>query len=291
VLVALRQDLLIRDASIRTDLEGIKNTVGEMKQTTETKFLHMQQQLDALKIKNSQDLLAMRSYADSRATPPSTSMNTGVSPAATLAAPYVAEIIGQRQQPARSFNGFVPTKAFLRGWSPYSTDISKRTGLITEVAEKYANYLVLQLSAHLKNMIVRVSAPSFQNFQTTLFFGPNVGKEDCWTVVKSLNDIAKSVEPKHLVMNLFVVMEQSDFQKQRNTALRAADSAWKTTCTRDHTTKTDWASGSLWCENPLRRLGWWKARDEKWEWFTQAVEALDCDIDKLAVEMATSLSR
>jgi len=237
-------------------------------------------------------MIAMKTYADSKATPPSTSSSSGQQAGASnSAAPYVSALIGQRPQVARPFNMFVPMKAFLRGWSPYSPDISKRVGLITGAAEKYANDFIKKLSTHLRSMIVRVSALSFQNFQTTIFFGPNVGKEDCWTVVKSLHDIAKTDELKHLGMNLHIVMEQSDFQKQRNTALRVAESWWKVTCTKDHPTKIEWSSGSLWCEKYLRQLGWWKARDEKWEWCTKAVAELECDIDKLAMELSSQFSR
>ncbi len=129
------------------------------------------------------------------------------------------------------------------------------------------------------------------NFQTTLYVGPDVGKEDCWTVVKALNDFAKTDGLKHLGLSLYVVMEQSDFQKARNSALRAADVAWKTTCKKNYVTRIDWSSGSLWCEEPLRRLGWWKARDERWVWFTQAVSALDCDIDSLCLKLSAQMNR
>jgi len=51
VFEALRQDLLVRDASIQTELKGLNSEMGEIKQTTETQFTQMQHQFDSLKLK------------------------------------------------------------------------------------------------------------------------------------------------------------------------------------------------------------------------------------------------
>jgi hypothetical protein len=132
---------------------------------------------------------------------------------------------------ARVFEGarggwsFEPTRMFLRGWSPYAANLADRKFLTEAECEQLVSTIHAGAPPSLWAFIDRISHDALRNFQITFTKKRDAYASDWWDLFKALQVWCKTSGVLVKGCNLFMAMEQSPEQRERNTALRVAESS------------------------------------------------------------------
>ena len=186
---------------------------------------------------------------------------------------------------------FVPQVAYLRGWSPFAKDFSKRVdGIDSDEADSAVAAILQHLPQAVAAMLARHLASSFRNYQIVFFFKPEVSGEDIHKFSAAVNNAQRTHELLIKGKPFFCQVEQPDWKKARNLAMRQAEAAIVATASSPLSLKLDYPSGSIWvlCEPPLQ-IGYYHVKRSKWLWNSPGVGAVRLDLPRLCTALDTEL--
>ena len=197
---------------------------------------------------------------------------------------------GPSAKPLRAA-AFVPQVAYLRGWSPFAKDFSKRVdGIDSDEADSAVAAILQHLPHAVAAMLARHLASSFRNYQIVFFFKPEVTGEDIHKFSAAVNHAQRAHELLIKGKPFFCSVEQPDWKKARNLAMRQAESALLATASTPLSLKLDYPSGSIWvlCDPPLQ-IGYYHVKRSKWLWNSSGVGAVRLDLPRLCTALDTEL--
>lgn len=157
----------------------------QQKQTADQMALKIY--VDGMQQKQTADQLALNIYVDGKAT--STCNIPGIG--ANIQSGSSSSTLPRPSRYGFQETVLVPTRTFLRGWSPFAKDSSQRKGISEEKAIHVANALLAKIDVGLRSLVLRISVPMFRNYQVTLVFVDSAISDDILSVSRAINEIYK----------------------------------------------------------------------------------------------------
>jgi len=193
---------------------------------------------------------------------------------------------------------WVPTKLFLRGWSPYDEAVHPRArkGISKEEAAHLYELILSRIPHENARVIQGASYPFFNNTQLVITMKDNTPRELVWEASKAINAVVKGEGfelPASLArigsVRLYCQVDAPEWQRVRR-GLLAKASSWlvKSKAVEERLVRKDWASGCLWATSHsgeslmvgLAERG--RSGEVQWTWQPLALEHLG--IPEQAVE-------
>jgi hypothetical protein len=162
-------------------------------------------------------------------------------------------------------NTFVPTKCMLRGWCTKET--SGRCSLPTKEVTDLMEDMLRKLPQVHRDKVEKCSAPYHKNWQGVFLLRPGQTMDNVKSLVRAMNDIAKSERWCLNNKELYVVDDKPQWRKDRNSLLARAGRAVEKFAPVGTTFKLDWNSGQLWSVGPRELLVGQPVRySTAWKW-------------------------
>jgi hypothetical protein len=143
--------------------------------------------------------------------------------------------------------------------------------------------LYTHLTRDVKACISRHSASSYRNFQVVLHL-KNATAEESYQWVRDANASLKAAGVQVAGKDLYITLEQPEWKRQRNRALRQALAAVESLC--DGPYKLDFSTGSLWHSGRDLQWGYWHRMSGAWRWVSEGLTALGLDRGRVEQALA-----
>jgi hypothetical protein len=191
---------------------------------------------------------------------------------------------------------WVPTKIFLRGWSPFVASRSERVGISTDEAGKLVERIRAAVSSNDAACLKKWSAPFFRNFQITIDLnGVVFAENEMFELAKRISAVCKSKGVDCRGSVVYASVEQPEWKRTRNRVLKGAEQALVKHCPMiGSRLKLDWAAGVIYDLPPSHPegvlIGSYVRISESWSWVSSAVTELGVSVASLEESRAEFLN-
>jgi hypothetical protein len=179
---------------------------------------------------------------------------------------------------------FQPSRAWLRGWSPYNKDFGKRRSISQEAASALAAQFQSLVPEDLRARI-SVIDPSYRNFQVSIVLKDSCSRDAAFHLASLVKRAGLTVQCQGQTYPIYLALEQEPWRVERTRYTKAAMTAlrecYPTAVARLH---EDLNLGCIWLKFPDRddlQLGRFIVAELRWSWSETALEQIQATIGRL----------
>jgi hypothetical protein len=187
---------------------------------------------------------------------------------------------------------FQPSRAWLRGWSPYHKDFGQRRSISQEAAEALAKQFLDLVPADLAQKI-SVIDPSYRNFQVSVVLKDTCQRDSAFYLASLVKKAGLKVECQGQQYNVYLAIEQEPWRTERTRYTKAAMTALRG-CYPAFTARfhEDLNLGCVWLKFTDRddlQLGRFLISELKWSWSESALSSIQATLERLEPAMFDAL--
>jgi hypothetical protein len=193
--------------------------------------------------------------------------------------------------PPRSAD-FVPSRGWIRGWSPYKKDWGDRRSASRVDCQAYLDKLKPLLPARLAQHVTFVE-PTHRNFQLTVVFSPELPRNGIFEVVEIVRNSGLKIPSEGVEYSTYLATEQEPWKIERSRQTRAAFAALRKTANHLSSRFTeDLKIGAVWYAPegaPEVLAGRFAVQCCKWQWSPAVLEQLGVNVTVLDSNLESEL--
>jgi hypothetical protein len=198
---------------------------------------------------------------------------------------------GKGKQMARDPD-FQPSRAWLRGWSPYHKDFGKRRSISQDAASTLASQFWSLVPEDLRSRI-SVIDPSYRNFQVSIVLKDSCSRDAAFHLASLVKKAGLKVVCEGQPYPVYLALEQEPWRVERTRYTKAAMTAlrecYPAAVARLH---EDLNLGCIWLKIPDRddlQLGRFLVSELKWTWSESALEQIQAASGRLDAALLEAL--
>jgi hypothetical protein len=202
--------------------------------------------------------------------------------------------IAQQQQHGAAQEEFVPTRLFLRGWSPYHRDPDRRVSIDEASAKELMAEIYGHLDSNMQNLVRVHLQPCYRNFQLTWILQDNIDRQSAFR----LRDRVKAICTQHSIMRhnkeVYCALEEEVWKNLKKRGLsQAFEAAQGLAPHHAPFLHRDWVAGALFLKSHPQglqhdvRIGFWHVKNEMWIWTESGLAALGVSEQQAAAALSS----
>jgi hypothetical protein len=187
---------------------------------------------------------------------------------------------------------FQPSRAWLRGWSPYNKDFGKRRSISQEAAGVLAQQFLNLVPGDLRPKL-SVIDPSYRNFQVSVVLKDTCQRDSAFYLASLVKKAGLTVECEGQQYSIYLAIEQEPWRVERTRYTKAAMTAlracYPASAARFH---EDLNLGCVWLKFADRddlQLGRFLIAELKWSWSESALALIQASLERLEPAMFDAL--
>jgi hypothetical protein len=188
---------------------------------------------------------------------------------------------------------FQPSRAWLRGWSPYHKDFGQRRSISQEAAKALAQSFLAVVPPNMQDQI-SVIDPSYRNFQISVVLKESCSRDSAFRLAATVKKAGLTVVCEGASYPVYLAVEQEPWRVERTRFTKAAVSVLRSSypacADRLH---EDLNLGCVWLKFAGRedlQLGRFLVSDMRWVWSQSALSHIQATVDCLDPALMEALS-
>jgi len=185
---------------------------------------------------------------------------------------------------------------FVKGWAPFSKDLSARFGLDRDSTAAHLKYAFDLLCPDDKSCLSRFGGAYAINYQGVFYLEAHVSQDRAWHLAKTISGIYRDRVYQVEGHTLFCTPQQPKWKMDRNHVLRLAAEVVKENISgvSDDSLILDWAASTLYLRSgcfghpsgPPSPLGFFHRVTSSWRWNVATARTCEFKIDVLDQKMS-----